>query len=224
MADFTSRFDQLVPAQPDGGQFPAAIRPISRQKPWKKGQKAWEMPQPASPQLKAMAAFAGAQKALERRERLIVLTFVNHPDLLQDFLDDYAAAEFASRELDSLRTQIIDIAALEQGLDGEAQGPPVVTRLWPCSGPPRKPGDAFERMVPWSCGCIADARTGLRQMFALHRKTVTLDRELKAAEAAFAADPTEENFNALSGCANNCYRRLAPKPTSRVRRGFRPGC
>ena len=31
---------------------------------------------------------------------------------------------------------------------------------------------------------------------ALHRKTVTLERELKAAEAALADDPTEENFNA----------------------------
>jgi DNA primase len=36
-------------------------------------------------------------------------------------------------------------------------------------------------------------------MFALHRKTVTLDRELKAAEAAFGADPSEANFNTLAG-------------------------
>jgi DNA primase len=35
-------------------------------------------------------------------------------------------------------------------------------------------------------------------MIALHRKTVTLERELRAAEAAFAADPTEENLNALN--------------------------
>ena len=34
-------------------------------------------------------------------------------------------------------------------------------------------------------------------MIALHRKTVTLDRELKAAEAAFARDPSEENLAAL---------------------------
>jgi DNA primase len=35
-------------------------------------------------------------------------------------------------------------------------------------------------------------------MIALHRKAVTLDRELKGAEAAFAADPTEDNLNALN--------------------------
>ena len=39
---------------------------------------------------------------------------------------------------------------------------------------------------------------GLQQMIALHRKSVTLDRELKAAEAQFAADPSEENLAALN--------------------------
>ena len=34
-------------------------------------------------------------------------------------------------------------------------------------------------------------------MIALHRKTVTLDRELKAAEAAFARDPSEDTQAAL---------------------------
>lgn len=43
----------------------------------------------------------------------------------------------------------------------------------------------------------ADARMGLQQMIALHRKSVTLDRELKAAEAHFAADPSEESLAAL---------------------------
>jgi DNA primase len=56
------------------------------------------------------------------------------------------------------------------------------------------------RLNEWFLGpeaALDDARTGLRQMFAIHRKTVTLDRELKAAEAAFGEDPSEENFNAL---------------------------
>ena len=57
-----------------------------------------------------------------------------------------------------------------------------------------------KRLNEWFLGSGAaqdDARTGLRQMIALHRKTVTLERELKAAEAAFATDPTEEKLNAL---------------------------
>jgi DNA primase len=34
-------------------------------------------------------------------------------------------------------------------------------------------------------------------MLALHRKTLTLGRELQAAEADFAREPTEENLRAL---------------------------
>ena len=58
-----------------------------------------------------------------------------------------------------------------------------------------------KRLNEWFLGSGAahdDARTGLRQMIAQHRKTVTLERELKAAEASFATDPTEESLNALN--------------------------
>ena len=57
-----------------------------------------------------------------------------------------------------------------------------------------------KRLNEWFLGSGAaqdDARTGLRQMIALHRKTITLERELKAAEAAWTADPTVENEKAL---------------------------
>jgi DNA primase len=63
----------------------------------------------------------------------------------------------------------------------------------------------------WFLGPAAapdDARTGLRQMIALHRKTVTLDRELKTAETAFANDPTEENLNALSAVREELHSSL----------------
>lgn len=136
---------------------------------------------------------------LERRERLLLLGIINHPELLHDFLDDYAAAEFVSRELDSVKRQIIDMAALAEGLDGSAvkdhlktQGfGPVLARL----------ESQAARLNEWFLNpgaASADARTALRQMFALHRKSVTLDRELKAAEAQFAADPTEEKLSALN--------------------------
>ncbi len=135
----------------------------------------------------------------ERRERLLLLGIVNHPELLHDFLDDYAAAEFTSRELDSLKRQIIDMAALAEGLDGSSikdhlndQGfGPILARL----------ESQAARLNEWFLNpgaASADARTALRQMFALHRKSVTLDRELKAAEAQFAADPTEEKLIALN--------------------------
>ena len=199
MADLTHRFDQLFQRNTRFANFKSR-GPYTPRKPWKKGQKAWETPSPASPQLKAMAAQTGVVKALERRENLIVLSFINHPNLIQEFLDEFAAVEFSTPTLDSLRTQIIDSAAAEQGLDNSELRSHLTAKGF---GPDldRLESQAM-RLNEWFLGRGAaqdDARTGLRQMFALHRKTVTLARELNAAEAAFATEPTEENFNALSG-------------------------
>ncbi len=156
---------------------------------------------PASAGLKAspLAQKNSGQHEQERREKLLLLAIINHPELLHDFLDDYAAAEFISHELDSLKRQIIDMAALAEGLDGSSlRGHlndkglgPVVARL----------ESQAVRLNEWFLNpgaASADARTALRQMFALHRKSVTLDRELKAAEVQFAADPTEDRLTALN--------------------------
>jgi DNA primase len=135
----------------------------------------------------------------ERRERLILYAAINHPELVHDFLTDLAEIEITSRELDSLRRQIIDMAALGEGLDGAALKNHLSERGF---GPllAHLESQAF-RLNEWflaSGAASADARTGLQQMIALHRKSVTLNRELKAAEAHFAADPTEENLAALN--------------------------
>jgi DNA primase len=168
-------------------------------KPWKKGQKAWEIAMPASPQLRAAAGLSSA-RALERREGLIMLAFVNHPELIDELMDELSGLDLTARELDSLRSHILNAAASARGLDTSALKAHLNDRGF---GPllDRLESQAT-RLSEWYLGPRAaqdDARTGLRQMFALHRKTVTLDRELKAAEAAFGSDPTEENFKTLAG-------------------------
>ena len=159
----------------------------------------WDVAQPASAQLKRLAGSQSFRQGAERRERMIILTVINHPELLLEQLDDIAVLELTTPELDSVRTQIIDSAALGFGLDGTdlkshltAKGlGPLLDRL----------ETQARRLNEWFLGSGAaqdDARTGLRQMIALHRKTVTLERELRVAEATFTADPTEENLNALN--------------------------
>jgi DNA primase len=162
------------------------------------GKQPWEVAQSASPQLMAAAGHAAAQSAVERRERMILLTVVNHPGLLHGLWDDFAALDLTTTVLDSLRTQILDTASSEEALEGAALKAHLLGRGF---GPVL---DRLEHQAKnlneWFLGPAAapdDARTGLRQMIALHRKAVTLDRELKAAEAAFVREPTEENLNAL---------------------------
>ena len=201
LAEFSERLRALF--QPAGGsrQMGARRQPYGaggKRGPWKPGLRPWEIQQPPTQQLRQLAAQPNFRAGAERRERLIVLTLINHPDLLHEFLDEFAALEITSSELDALRSQILDAAALGGGLDGtdlrahlsKLGSGPLVDRL----------ESQAKRLNEWFLGSGAaqdDARTGLRQMIALHRKSVTLERELKAAEAAFAADPTEEKLNAL---------------------------
>jgi DNA primase len=167
-------------------------------RPFKPGQRPWDVQQPPTAQLRQLAAQSGFRAGAERRERLILLTLINHPDLLHEVLDEFAGLEIIAPELEVLRSQILDAAATGAGLDGTDLRAHLM-RLG--SGPllDRLQSQA-KRLNEWFLGSGAaqdDARTGLRQMIALHRKTVTLERELKAAEAAFTADPTEEKLNAL---------------------------
>jgi DNA primase len=161
--------------------------------------KEWEIAAPASHLLKSAASKLDGGDAALGRARMMVLIFINHPKLLHDFWDDFAHLDFPNRELDSVRTLILEAASLETALEPDALKDHLVSRGF---------GDVLnqletqaKRLNEWFLGPAAapdDARTGLRQMFALHRKTVTLDRELKAAEIALANHPTEENLNALS--------------------------
>ena len=178
-----------------GGRFQS----FQSRKPFKPGQKPWDIAAPPSPQLRALAGGGQMAHATERRARMILLSLINHPDLIHDVLDEVSHLELPNHELDSLRTQIIDSAALYSGLDG----PGLRAHLLPRGMGPLL--DRLEtqakRLNEWflSAGAAQDdARTGLRQMIALHRKTVTLERELKAVESAFASEPTEENLNALN--------------------------
>lgn len=194
--EMKDRFSKLFgTAAPARGSF----TPRSPRQPFlKRGQKIWEVPMPASPQLKAMAGKTSIKSNAERREQLVVLTFINHPNLLHEFWDDFAGFEMTASDLDSLRAEILDSASSEEGLEparlkGHLHDKGFGTVLESLELQAR-------RLNEWFLGpeaALDDARTGLRQMFAIHRKTVTLDRELKAAEAAFGEDPSEENFNAL---------------------------
>ena len=200
--ELRDRFQSLRPQQASnwradrrGGRaasFSARFSPSGRRL------QAWEIPVAASPQLKNAAGRVGAGDATERRARMIVLSFINHPQLLHDFWDDFAAAELVSSELDSLRTLILESASSEESLEPAALKTHLRTRGF--GHVLDRLENQAKRLNEWFLGPSAaqdDARTGLRQMLALHRKSVTLDRELKAAETAFANDPTDENLNTL---------------------------
>jgi DNA primase len=166
---------------------------------WKEPSKPWEFVQPASLELKALARKSQSLLKTERRERAILLTIINHPRLLDEFAEIFADLEFSTRELDSLRREIIDIAALEASLDAASLRDQLQRKGF---GPLLERIDGqFQRVREWFVlpeAATNDVRTGFRQMVALHRKSVTLARDLQAAEAALADHPSEENLKVLN--------------------------
>jgi DNA primase len=132
------------------------------------------------------------------REIAIMAILVGHPDLLERHWEEIAQMEFASATLAAFRARLVDLPP-EAYATSEALAAALAER-----------GDGHERdrilaaaarMANWWClraeAPSSDAETVLRQGLALQRKSGALHREWKSAEAALAADPTEQNLARL---------------------------
>jgi DNA primase len=131
------------------------------------------------------------------REAVMLLLFINHPNLLEAYGDALAELELSSSEADALRTKLLDLwgqaslsadaLALELdrgGLAAARQKLEAVTAhssLWVL-----KPDTAE-----------LDAEEALKQALALHHKSHALHRELQVAERALADETSEANLARL---------------------------
>ncbi len=79
--------------------------------------KDWEIAAPASNSLKNAAFRLDQGDATTRRARMIVLSFINHPNLLHDFWDEFAGVDLGLTELDSVRALILDAVSQRQPLN-----------------------------------------------------------------------------------------------------------
>src|SRR5690606_89246 len=99
------------------------------------------------------------------------------------------------RELDSLRTQILEIAAEDPHVDGGGlRGRLLSARFGDLID---KLDLQLERCGNWQARADAadrDAADGWMQALTLHRKARTLHKELRDAEAALATDPSDANL------------------------------
>jgi len=159
----------------------------------------WDVHMPASGELKRLAGAGLTRNAGERRERLILLAAINHPFLIEHYTDKFAALEFSNRDLDTLRKKILDTAALQIGLDTALLRDHLAQRgysnlLGQLDAKVTQESDWFA--LPDAAK--ADVETGWAQLVVLHNKALTLQKELKTAEFAFAEDNSEVNFAHLN--------------------------
>ncbi len=132
-----------------------------------------------------------------RGEELLVLTVLNHPEILESSFDDFAALQLSSGHLDSIRCAIIEIAASESGLDYEGMKHQLSNRgLGDLVG---KLNKQTTKSLDWFVGsdaALEDANQGWRHLLARHKRE-SLVRDLKEAQIQLEKDVTHENLDRL---------------------------
>ena len=128
-----------------------------------------------------------------RRERLLVVTILHHPELLDRLAEDFAEVLLTDAALDGLRTAILEIAGSVADLDSAALKYHLTDRghaaiLEKIAGPGVIMLDWFARPEAAS----EDAAMGWAHALARHQRAVKLPEELEAAKRAFQADPNTE--------------------------------
>jgi DNA primase len=163
----------------------------------------------ASSQLAAGPLHRGHRAAIPRREALILQAALNHPWLLHDHLEEFAAAEFRHADTQKLKGALVDVFAhgaanfaqnSDQASDGE--------RAELTAELARRGFDnllsRIERTITtpsvWAArpgAASADVLLTWKQLVALHTQWHSLTRELKDAETALGQDNSEANYARL---------------------------
>jgi DNA primase len=152
-------------------------------------------PMIASPRLSASPIVRGYRTALQPREALILLAVVNHPWLLESHAEELADIEFLHPDADRLRRELLAAGAahlanesdiLRQTLEARNLGA-ILARV----------EGALTHTADWPARMGAapdDVRQWWTHVVTLHRKSRTLNKELKDAEHALGEKPSEENL------------------------------
>ncbi len=155
------------------------------------------LPLQASEALQRSALFAGGATG-SWREAMILSLFVAHPELIGRHAEDLVALEFSGRDSERLRGLLVDVASegtpvppeVIESRAARAGLSPFIARL----KAQVRPGDAWLLAPEALPDRVEDA---LRQAIILHRKSLTLHSELKAAEAALAESGEEADLTWL---------------------------
>ncbi len=135
--------------------------------------------------------------AVGRREELILLTVVNHPEIMENHYDTLASLHLSSPQLDRLRRAIIDIATVESSLDYTDMAHHLAKRklseqVKGLQGPTTKSLDWFVDPA----AAYEDALNAWLHIVARH-KVEALQKDLEAAERQLGENATKENLDRL---------------------------
>jgi DNA primase len=151
------------------------------------------------PDLTRSPFWRGTAGSISPRDAFILLTFINHPSLIDSYGEALADLDLSSSEALSLRQKLLDLWG-ECRLGAED----LKAEIERCGlGPARQRLEAItaHHYSLWTISPEAadtDAEEPLKQALALHRKVRALNRELDLAKAALAEDGSEANLARLN--------------------------
>ena len=134
------------------------------------------------------------RSGLPAREALILLAVINHPWLLEDRAEELAELEFRNPDADRLRSALLDATA-HGSRDAKALAATIAARK--LEGVRARVEAALTHASDWPVRADAgpeDVVLWWTHVVTLHRKSRTLNRELKEAERALGTAPSEENL------------------------------
>ena len=155
---------------------------------------------PISDRLKRSADRSSARRGMPLREVVLVMTMVNHPDLIHAHLDEFAHLEFShARPRRDLQRPCSNRRRRGGRRGGDAPRQSLGSgRFAPLLRAARQ---QIAARGYWpaimASASDRDAEQGWLQALTLHRRQRTLHKDLKDAEAALAIDPSEANFARL---------------------------
>jgi len=154
-----------------------------------------DVPAVPSPRLAASPIVRGMRSVLPPREALILLALINHPWLLDTHAEELAALEFRHADGDRLRAAILDAAATEHPVSPAAMRAAIAARGQ--GALLARVEQAITHASDWPARETAapeDVSLWWTHVVSLHRKSRTLHKELKDAEAALGSEPSEESL------------------------------
>ncbi len=146
---------------------------------------------------------SGLGSGFSSRESVIIISLINHPNLVESRIEALAQIEFESSKARELLILIIDIISANEQIDTKELNQNLIKKGFGESIKIMQ--EQLNRQGIWQIEeeiAQIDAETGLKHALALHYKSVALNKELKAAEIALGDDLSEENLEKLLDIQN----------------------
>jgi len=132
------------------------------------------------------------------REAALMVTLINHPQLIEEYFAQVEFLDLSNPDLKQLHAVLLDALAHDVAGDPKSLVDAIDRAghrdIW------ERAVALVRRMRMWPAleeAAVEDAREAFNQALHLQLSAGTLHKELKAAEAALATDPTEANYRHL---------------------------